>query len=153
MPATSPSDCSSTSARNPFLSQYLRYMRSIIDAQSCASVPPAPAWMSMKQLFGSSGLWNMRRNSRSATFLPILSMSDEIEISVASSFSARFWSLQTAGSASDCSTALRRFCLPSRSKIPPQLGGPGGQVLEQGVDLIDAFGFHGLYSPALRSFQ
>ena len=56
---------------------------------------------------------------------------------------ARFWSFQTAGSASDCSTSLRRFCLPSRSKIPPQLGGPGGQVLEQGVDLIDAFGFHG----------
>jgi len=57
---------------------------------------------------------------------------------------ARFWSFQTAGSASDCSTSFRRFCLPSRSKIPPQLGGPGGQVLEQGVDLIDAFGFHGL---------
>ena len=27
-------------------------MRSSIDAQSCASVPPAPAWMSMKQLRG-----------------------------------------------------------------------------------------------------
>ena len=42
-------------------------MRSSIDAQSCASVPPVPAWMSMKQLFGSSGLGNIRRNSRSAT--------------------------------------------------------------------------------------
>ncbi len=29
-------------------------MRSSMDAQSCASVPPEPAWMSTKQLFGSS---------------------------------------------------------------------------------------------------
>jgi hypothetical protein len=55
---------------------------------------------------------------------------------------ARFGSVQTAGSASACSTAVSRFCLPSRSKIPPQLGGPGGEVLEQGVDLVEAFGFH-----------
>ena len=64
IPATSPSLCSRISARKPFLSQYLRYMRISIEAQSCASVPPAPAWMSMKQLFGSSGLENMRRNSQ-----------------------------------------------------------------------------------------
>ena len=38
-------------------------------AQSCASVPPAPAWMSMKQLFGSSGLENMRRNSSARDLL------------------------------------------------------------------------------------
>jgi hypothetical protein len=56
---------------------------------------------------------------------------------------ARFWSLQTLGSASACSTSFSLFCLPSRSKIPPQLGGPGVQVLEQGVDLVEAFGFHG----------
>jgi hypothetical protein len=55
---------------------------------------------------------------------------------------ARFWSFQTAGSASACSTSLRRFCLPSRSKIPPQLGGPRDEVLEQSVDLVEAFGFH-----------
>ena len=36
-------------------------------AQSQASVPPAPAWMSMKQFSGSSGLLNMRRNSSCAT--------------------------------------------------------------------------------------
>jgi hypothetical protein len=65
---------------------------------------------------------------------------------------ARFWSFQTAGSASACSTALRRFCLPSRSKIPPQLGGPGGEVLELSVDLVEAFGFHD-YGLTLRSFQ
>ena len=38
-------------------------MRSSIAAQSCASVPPEPDWMSTKQLFGSSALENMRRNS------------------------------------------------------------------------------------------
>ncbi len=42
-------------------------MRSSIAAQSCASVPPLPAWMSIKQAFGSIGLWNIRRNSRSST--------------------------------------------------------------------------------------
>src|SRR5438045_3878611 len=89
MPATSPSVCSRISARNPFLSQYFRYMRSSMEAQSCASVPPAPAWMSMKQLFGSSGLENMRRNSRDATSRPSFSISAEILESVASSPSAR----------------------------------------------------------------
>src|SRR3954465_14243080 len=38
-------------------------MRSSIDAQSWASVPPEPAWMSMKQLLASTGLENLRRNS------------------------------------------------------------------------------------------
>jgi hypothetical protein len=44
-------------------------MRSSIAAQSCASVPPAPAWMSRKQLSGSAGLLNMRRNSSAGDFL------------------------------------------------------------------------------------
>src|SRR2546425_9024105 len=69
MPATSPPVRSSTSTAKPFLSQYLMYMRSSIAAQSCASVPPEPAWMSTKQLLGSSGLENMRRNSSAATSL------------------------------------------------------------------------------------
>ena len=72
---------------------------------------------------------------------------------------ARFGSLHTLGSASACSTSLSLFCLPSRSKIPPQLGGPRGEVLEQGVDLVEAFGFHrgryftgfGVYSSAILS--
>jgi hypothetical protein len=69
MPATSPSVCSSSSVLKPLRSQYFRYWRSSMLAQSQASVPPAPAWMSMKQLLGSAGLLNMRRNSRSATSL------------------------------------------------------------------------------------
>ena len=43
MPATSPSDCSRIVASKPLRSQYRRYWRRIIEAQSCASVPPAPA--------------------------------------------------------------------------------------------------------------
>src|SRR3954471_7527733 len=63
-------------------------MRSSIDAQSWASVPPEPAWMSMKQLLASSGLENMRRNSSAATSFASLSTSEEIPSSVASSLSA-----------------------------------------------------------------
>jgi hypothetical protein len=44
-------------------------------AQSQASVPPAPAWMSMKQLLGSAGLLNMRRNSSSSTVATSLAVS------------------------------------------------------------------------------
>jgi len=40
------------------------------------------------------------------------------------------------------STSVRRFCLPSKSKIPPQLCRPLVQVRERRGDLIDAFGFH-----------
>jgi hypothetical protein len=40
-----------------------RYMRSSISAQSCASVPPAPAWMSTKALAPSILPENMRWNS------------------------------------------------------------------------------------------
>ena len=57
----------STSVLKPLRSQYFRYWRSSMLAQSQASVPPAPAWMSRKQLRGSAGLLNMRRNSRSST--------------------------------------------------------------------------------------
>jgi hypothetical protein len=55
---------------------------------------------------------------------------------------ARFWSLQTPGSARSCSTAESLLCLPSRSKIPPQLVGPFLEVGERRGDLVDAFGFH-----------
>jgi hypothetical protein len=48
-PATSPALTSISSVFQPRPSQKRRYMRSSISAQSCASVPPAPAWMSTKQ--------------------------------------------------------------------------------------------------------
>src|SRR5229473_452971 len=153
-------------------------MRSSICAQSCASVPPEPDWMSMKQLLGSSGSENMRRNSRSATVLPACATSVSIAASVASSFSeraswnssrasrswpsrpartrtvfsscffsrpsswARLGSDQTSGASSSLATSVRRACLPSKSKIPPQLLRPRVQAGERRGDLIDAFGFH-----------
>ena len=48
MPATSPPLTSISSVFQPRDSHQRRYMRSRISAQSCASVPPAPAWMSTK---------------------------------------------------------------------------------------------------------
>jgi len=55
---------------------------------------------------------------------------------------ARFWSFQMPGSASSFSTSAWRFCLPSRSKIPPQLFRPFLQAGERGGELVEAFGFH-----------
>src|SRR5206468_1898189 len=55
---------------------------------------------------------------------------------------ARLGSLQTLGSVRSVSTSVRRFCLPSKSKIPPQLRRPLIQVRERRRDLIDSFGFH-----------
>src|SRR5262245_59022546 len=154
-------------------------MRSSICAQSCASVPPDPDWMSMKQLFGSSGLENMRRNSRSETIFSAPATSASIAASVAASFSsrareksstasrslplrsvrmptrlsscffsrprswARLESDQTSGFCSSLLTSARRACLASKSKIPPQLGGPLVEAGERGGQLVDAFGFHG----------
>ena len=88
MPATSPGVSSSTSALKPLRSQYFRYWRSSMLAQSQASVPPAPAWMSMKQLPGSAGLLNMRRNSSCSTVSRSLCASASIAASVAKSPSA-----------------------------------------------------------------
>jgi hypothetical protein len=56
MPATSPALSSITSVLKPFLSQYLRYWRSSIWHQSCASVPPAPACRSRKAVERILGL-------------------------------------------------------------------------------------------------
>jgi hypothetical protein len=55
---------------------------------------------------------------------------------------ARLGSLQTFGSARSASSSVRRFCLVSKSKIPPQLFRPGIQIGERRGELVDAFGFH-----------
>ena len=67
MPATSPADSSSNVALKPLRSAYFRYCRKSMLAQSQASVPPAPAWISRKALRGSAGLLNIRRNSSFST--------------------------------------------------------------------------------------
>src|SRR5579864_2032371 len=67
MPATSPGLESITSQLKPCAAPQRRYMRSSICAQSWASVPPAPAWMSRNALCASISPRNMRRSSRRRT--------------------------------------------------------------------------------------
>jgi hypothetical protein len=76
---------SSTVVLKPLRSAYLRYWRSSMLAQSQASVPPAPAWMSRKQGSGSAGLLNIRRNSIFSTSAAILAASPSIASMPASS--------------------------------------------------------------------
>src|SRR6185503_20972591 len=65
-----------------------RYMRSSICAQSCASVPPAPAWMSRKALCESISPRNMRLNSSLRTSASSLPASRSISRTMPSSASA-----------------------------------------------------------------
>ena len=51
IPASSPASRSTTSALKPARSAQRRYMRMSICAQSCDSVPPAPAWMERMAFF------------------------------------------------------------------------------------------------------
>ena len=88
IPATSPGDSSSKVALKPLRSAYLRYWRNNMLAQSQASVPPAPAWMSKKALLGSAGLLNMRRNSSFSMSAARLVASLSMVIRPASSFSS-----------------------------------------------------------------
>ncbi len=62
-PASCPGVASSTSMSNPRLSAHRVYMRNIISAQSCASVPPAPAWISATASPSSCGPAKRERNS------------------------------------------------------------------------------------------
>jgi hypothetical protein len=57
---------------------------------------------------------------------------------------ARFGSFQMFGSSSSLLTTIRRACLASKSKIPPELAGAGAQVGEEGFDGVQALGFHEL---------
>src|SRR5579863_921344 len=67
MPATSPGEDSTSAVLKPRRSPQRRYMRKSMLAQSWASVPPEPAWMSRNALWESISPENMRRNSISAT--------------------------------------------------------------------------------------
>ena len=92
MPATSPSLMSTTSVLKPCCSPQRRYMRSSICAQSWASVPPAPAWMSRNALCESIWPGNMRLNSSCLTSRSSTATSRSTACAVDSSFSstARF---------------------------------------------------------------
>ena len=71
-----------------------------------------PAWMSTKQLLGSSGLENMRRNSSSATSFSSFAASRQIPCERGVVASARASSKSSAASASPPST--RAACRPRR---------------------------------------
>jgi len=90
---SSPLLSSMTSVLKPFLSPQRRYMRSSICAQSCASVPPAPAWMSRKAPRGSISPGNMRESSslrtRSSSFVVSLTISENPASSLSASTSVR----------------------------------------------------------------
>jgi hypothetical protein len=75
MPATSPPLASISSVFQPRDSHQRRYMRSRISAQSWASVPPAPAWMSTKAFDESILPENMRWNS---SFLDIVGIALDV---------------------------------------------------------------------------
>jgi hypothetical protein len=55
---------------------------------------------------------------------------------------ARFGSFQTVGSSSSSLTCSSFSDLTAKSKIPPKFGFADRQVVQQGGDDIDAFGFH-----------
>lgn len=61
---------------------------------------------------------------------------------------AFFGSFQTAGSSSDALTVLRRSDFASKSKIPPEIGRPGLQVLQGGADQVGAFCVHFFRHPS-----
>ena len=83
MPASSPSVRSTISACQPRISAQRRYMRSSMSAQSCDSVPPAPAWMARMAFAESCGPASIRSNSiwssrsRSAATSPLSSSTIE----------------------------------------------------------------------------
>ena len=67
---------------------------------------------------------------------------------------ARFGSLQTSGIFErSASTSLRRFCLASKSKIPPQFRRSRVEVGERRGDAVDAFGFHGMRTGIIRQLS
>ena len=142
MPATSPSVSSITSALKPLRSQYFRYWRSSMLAQSQASVPPAPAWMSMKQFSGSAGLANMRRNSSCST----VSRSAWASASIARTPSKSPSAFDISYSSELSDRLLLRWSMVSttvfqRLLLAAQLLGalgvvPDRRVLQRGIDLV-----------------
>ena len=82
-------------------------------AQSQASVPPAPAWISRKALHGSASWLNMRRNSRSSMVLTNDLVSVSIVAKPSSSPSALLISKSSVLSASSCVRRVSVTTTPS----------------------------------------
>ncbi len=102
MPATSPGDASIICVLKPRRSPQRKYIRNSISAQSCASVPPDPPWISTYALLGSISPENIRRNSSSCTCWLSLSTSSTINEIVSSSPSAiESWNSSSISSNAD----------------------------------------------------
>ena len=146
MPATSPSLRSMTSVLKPCASPQRRYMRISICAQSCASVPPAPAWMSRNALCASISPGNMRGNSSCLTSCSTLRRCRRSTSSaVDSSSSATAISSSSRASREGCANAVERGAPPARAwlvrgRVPePCPGYSRCRIFEFAADFRQAF--------------
>ena len=142
MPASSPGIRSMISALKPRRSHQRRYMRSSISAQSCDSVPPAPAWIATMALRSSYGPENVSSNSRSSSCDSSAAVSRSMSAAVASSSSASASSTRSSRSAT-CFSRPRHVSTRARIGdealhhvlrgllVVPEAGG-GGLLLERG---------------------
>jgi hypothetical protein len=102
-------------------------------AQSWASVPPAPDWISMKQALPSIGLLNMRRNSSSPTRPSRAAVSASTACMVSSSSSVEASSKRSSQSARPWSISASVTTTPSRVFFLAELLGARGVVPDVGV--------------------
>src|SRR5579862_2338327 len=120
MPATSPGFESITSAEKPRVTAHFRYMRSSICAQSWASVPPAPAWMSRNALCASISPRNMRLNSSARTLASYFGRSRSMSLAVDSSSSASASSSSSSAERTEPETrSISASSPPSRARSRP----------------------------------
>ena len=101
-----------------------KYIRRIISAQSWASVPPAPDWMSRNALLLSSSPENMRRNSSPSTCCSKPARSDTSSSTVSLSSSSTASSSRSFASESpDCQCV--QHCNHLFELLPAPGRGPG----------------------------
>ena len=129
-----------------------RNSRSATVFPACATSVSIAA--SVASSFSERASWNSSRASRSWPSRPARTrtMFSSCFFSRPSSW-ARLGSDQTSGFSSSLATSARRACLPSKSKIPPQLLRPRVQAGERRGDLIDAFGFHDGFARETRIIE
>ncbi len=134
-----------TSAVKPRDAAQRRYMRMSMFAQSCASVPPAPAWMSMKALWESISPWNMRFNSSLRTRSSRPAASFSISAATLASFSASASSSSSSASEMALLVAIQLFELGGElgafaAELACAVGVlPDGRLFQLAAYLFEAF--------------
>ena len=113
IPATSPSLTSISSTLKPFCSPQRRYILKIMLAQSWASVPPEPDWISKKAALGSISPENIRLNSNFSRLKVSESSSTCTSSRVSSSFSSTARSNSSLASTRPVSMLSMVFTTPS----------------------------------------